>query len=357
MPRVYWLAIWAIPLVELVLVLAVFALVFLRHRSKPVSPTFQAAEHWFRKLAHRKALSVVAVGLATIFLRVALIPVLGIPEPTWPDEFSYLLAADTFAHGRLTNPAHPMWIHFESFPRHSAADLHVEVPARRKAWCWPLVNGWGIPGLVNCWSRLSCVPLCAGCSKAGCPLPGRCWAAFSRYCGLGIMSYWMNEYWCASVVALGGALVLGAWPRMKRHLRMRDAFVMGVGLVVLATSRPYEGLVFGVPFAIAMLVWLVGPGRPPIDHFPYPRCGADCLDFESCRSRRWLLQLSCDRQCAGDALSSLRGHLRVRATLSCGRRPDPSQPTITKSCVSFTKETSATTRGNARLRDFWNLRE
>jgi hypothetical protein len=79
---------------------------------------------------------------------------------------------------------------------------------------------------------------------------------------LGILSYWMNGYWSTSIVAFGGALVLGAWPRLRKHLRTRDALRMSLGLVILANSRPFEGLVFAVPVAFAMLSWLVGQHRP-----------------------------------------------------------------------------------------------
>src|SRR4051812_37766120 len=56
--------------------------------------------------------SVLAVGM--ILARVALLPVLPPPDPIEQDEYSYLLSADTFAQGRVTNPTPPQPEFFES---------------------------------------------------------------------------------------------------------------------------------------------------------------------------------------------------------------------------------------------------
>jgi hypothetical protein len=251
-----------VPIIELVLVLSTLGLIFFRSSSSlSRSNSFQSIEHWFSKLARQKTLSVAVVGLVVLGCRVALIPLFGVPEPRWHDEFSYLLAADTFAHGRITNPSHPMAPHFESFhiiQHPTYMSMYPPAQGLVLACGQRLGNPWIGQLLIT---ALMCSALCwmlQGWLPAGWALFGGVLAALR----LGILSYWMNGYWSASIVAFGGALVVGALPRLKRATKIRDAALLALGLVILANSRPYEGFLLGVAAAICLAMWLVGAKGP-----------------------------------------------------------------------------------------------
>ncbi len=224
-------------------------------------PILACIEREFSRFAGNRRLAVVAIGAVVILARVALMPWLHVPQPKIHDEFSYLLAADTFAHGRLANPPHPLWIFFDTFhviqhptyasmypPAQGIAlaagkllgqpwmGVVLSVAAMCMAFTW-MLQGWVPPE----WALLGGILV---------------WVRF------GVFSYWMNSYWGGAVAAIGAALVLGALPRIWDRQHTRDAIVFGLGAGILAISRPVEGAIFFIPFGAALLWWALRLDAP-----------------------------------------------------------------------------------------------
>lgn len=177
----------------------------------------ERAAHW---LAARRRLAVVAVGLGALAIRAAVLPVEPIPQPLVHDEFSQLLLADTLARGRLSNPTHPMWVHFETIAvlsRPTYASVMYPAQAVFLA-AGKVIAGHPFWGVWLC-AGLMCAAICwalQGWMPPGWALLGGSLAIMR----LAAFSYWANSYYGGAVPAIGGALVLGALPRIQRRRRV-----------------------------------------------------------------------------------------------------------------------------------------
>jgi len=197
------------------------------------------------------------VGALPLMIRASLLPVLGIPGPLIADEFGYLLLADTFASGRLINPTHPFWRHFETvyvFHQPGYGSIYPVAPAALLA----LMKVIGLHPWIGVWlgAGLMCALICWMLQGW---LPAK-WAFLGgliAVCRFTIVGPWMNTYWGGATAAIGGALVLGALPRVMERERRGDSVWFAVGLAILWHSRPFEGLLFALPPLGMLAYWLL----------------------------------------------------------------------------------------------------
>jgi hypothetical protein len=205
-----------------------------------------------RAFGRRKALAIVVFGLLGLAGSTAIGVTTGGPLPAIHDEFAYLLAADTYASGRLTNPRHRHWEHFETFhvlvqPTYSSKyppGQGLVLALGQMLGGTPAAGVWLSAGLVaaaTAWMLLMW-------------LPPR-WAVLAAaFCTVQLswLLYWSHSFWGGAVAASGGALALGAFRKLEQR-PFALGTTLGAGLGILAISRPFEGAITGICIAVALV--------------------------------------------------------------------------------------------------------
>lgn len=149
-------------------------------------------ENLFSRLAARKRLAVLAIALFAILVRVSLLRI--DPVPQIHSKFSYLLAAETFAHGCLTNPPHPMRVFFDAFHVNQQPTYMSKYPPAQGA-VLALGERLGSPWIGV---LLSTAAMCAAMRwmlQGRLPARGAPLGASLVFLRFELFSHWLDSYW------------------------------------------------------------------------------------------------------------------------------------------------------------------
>ena len=224
-------------------------------------PSIRRVQQAFDALACRPLHAIVCCALTALAVS-ALFTAVRVPVPSVHDEFSYLLAADTFASGRLTNTVNPFWQHFESFHIIQQPSYASKYPPGQGILLavgtliggHPIVGAWlatALAAAAVCWMLQGWVP------NRWALLGGLLVALHGM-----IQVRWSLSYWGGGLPMVGGALMFGALPRIQRDPHISTTLLMAGGAILLAATRPFEGFLVGMCVATALLDWMRSEQRP-----------------------------------------------------------------------------------------------
>lgn len=175
-----------------------------------------------------------------------------LPEPYVVDEFSYLFGSETLMAGRLTNTTPPFHRHFSFIHNIETPTWQMKYPPGQSLL---LAFGslFGHP-IVGAWAGMA-LAIGGLCWMLQAVLPCR-WAFVGTL--LGLLNWWINmrhgqSYMGTSLAMIGGVTTLGALVRLLRAPRPIYGALLGLGLFLMAISRPYEGLIMSLPAALLVL--------------------------------------------------------------------------------------------------------
>jgi hypothetical protein len=206
--------------------------------------------HWFR----RAPLWITGLSIIISAFTALIIP---LPEPQFHDEFSYRLAGDTLAQGRLTNPPHKMGVFFESFQVLQRPTYMSKYPPGQglvlglgqAVFGHPIAGVWlstAVAATAVWWAMRAMIP--------------RRWALFGGILVAThpLMLSWNWSYWGGGLTVTGGAMLIGGMVRLARRRCMGSGVELGAGLSILLITRPFEGAVLVI---LMTLAWLLSGSR------------------------------------------------------------------------------------------------
>lgn len=201
--------------------------------------------------------------LAIVVFRILMMAAIGPPVPAIHDEFSYLLAADTYASGRLANPPHPLWQAFESIHILSQPTYASKYQPGQGLFLalgqvvfgnpyWGVILMTALMGAALVWMLVAWLP--------------RSWAVLGgAICVVSLLGHeWARSYWGGELAGLAGALLLGAYRHITFHGRYNYSWLMGLSLVLLFWTRPFEGGILAAAICAALLLWALRSAGPVI---------------------------------------------------------------------------------------------